>query len=576
MKRERREIQMVFGTLLQITLLFLFLEGLILPANESTDFQRKISAEIKTISSEKIAAHRQLRKELAARRRVIFNNDGCDALYFSSKKKPTVENFLAIRTSPLAQTDITTYSYCSISSGFGHFTHKTKIGQILSRNFNPLDTKTFNITKYFLEKGTDPLRIVCDFAHKNRKECFWSFRMNDTHDAATRPDKPYPLFPRLKAEHPDLMMGSFTKKTKFGSWTAVNYAKPEIRDLAAQYVEEVCQNYEVDGIELDFCRHLCYFPGSALGGSATAEDLKLMTDLMRTIRQITEIEGIKRDRPILLSIRVPDSVEYSKKIGLDLETWLAERLCDFYMASDYFQLESRADLVRQGHKFGVPVYAGISESRVRNGERFSRSGLEAYRARFDTAWNAGLDGIYIFNVYNPNEAYLAEAPHPEVVAKGDRFYFVTTQYGGYKPAFYLADGESYRRLPVLCPDVQTVIGEKKQIYPIETGRAPVKEDLVKGEKLHVFLAMRLGKMPKGQAIPKIKVSINGKEISDPVCNDAWSDDWLDWKLGADDLKSGINEITVQTEKGQIILADLVLVYDEYPFRTELPKRRAVK
>lgn len=575
MKIERCGIARVFGVILQMIMLLLIGEGMTVQAVELTDYQRKISVEFKNISIEKISEYRQWRKDLAARRRVIFNNDGCDALYFPSKEKPDIEKFLAQRTSPLAKTDITTFSYCSISSGFGHFTHKTKIGQILFRNFNPSDKKSFNITKDFMKSGTDPLKIVCDFAHKNNKECFWSFRMNDTHDAATRPDKPYPLFPKLKADRPDLIIGSFSKKTKYGSWTSVNYAKSEIRDLAAQYVEEVCQNYDVDGIELDFCRHLCYFSGTAQGGSAGHDDLEVMTELIRTVRQITEIEGLKRGRPILLSVRVPDSIEYSKKIGLDLETWLGEHLCDFYMASDYFQLESRADLAKQGRKFGVPVYAGISESRVKKEERFSRNGLEAYRARFDTAWNAGLNGIYIFNVYNPKEAFLWEAPHPEKTAKGDRFYFVTTQYGGYKPTSYLADGESYRRLPILCPDIQTVIGEKKQIYPIEIGRAPVREDLAKGDKLHVFLAMRFKKVSKEQTIPKIKVLINDREMSEPVHGNSWSD-WLDWNLNADDLKSGINEIAVQTEKGQIVLSDLVIVFDEFPFRTDVPKKKIAK
>lgn len=47
------------------------------------------------------------RRELAHRqRRVILNNDGCDALYFPSDREPTAENFLALRTSPLADSHV--------------------------------------------------------------------------------------------------------------------------------------------------------------------------------------------------------------------------------------------------------------------------------------------------------------------------------------------------------------------------------------------------------------------------------------------------------------------------------------
>ena len=47
--------------------------------------------------------------------------------------------------------------------------------------------------------------------------------------------------------HPPAVEGS-----KVGGWTAVDYAHPEIRDLAFRYVEEVCRNYDVDGVHFDF------------------------------------------------------------------------------------------------------------------------------------------------------------------------------------------------------------------------------------------------------------------------------------------------------------------------------------
>ena len=34
----------------------------------------------------------------------------------------------------------------------------------------------------------------------------------------------------------------------------MDYGRPEIRDLAFRFVEEVCRNYDVDGVELDFVK----------------------------------------------------------------------------------------------------------------------------------------------------------------------------------------------------------------------------------------------------------------------------------------------------------------------------------
>ena len=72
---------------------------------------------------ETLADLRAARAALAAKpRRLIANNDGCDALYFPAKTEPTAENFLHRRTTALAGSQVDTVSYCTISSGFSHFT----------------------------------------------------------------------------------------------------------------------------------------------------------------------------------------------------------------------------------------------------------------------------------------------------------------------------------------------------------------------------------------------------------------------------------------------------------------------
>ncbi|MCX7008881.1 MAG: family 10 glycosylhydrolase, partial [Kiritimatiellaeota bacterium] len=202
---------------------------------------------------------RETRKQLAHRqRRIIFNNDGCDVLYWPKGEKVTVEKFLERRTSPLAGTQVDAISYCSISSGFSFFTHRTRVGAVLARqpaDFGIQPTMR-NVAQDMIDQGTDCLQAVLGFAHKNKMECFWSMRMNDTHDAEYRPDKPYLLYPQLKVDHPDWLVGEPLKRTPFGRWSSVDYARPEIRDLAFRFIEEVCRNYDVDGVELDFFRHL--------------------------------------------------------------------------------------------------------------------------------------------------------------------------------------------------------------------------------------------------------------------------------------------------------------------------------
>jgi len=202
---------------------------------------------------------RAARREAANRpRRLIFNNDGNEPVYALAEPTPlTAAALLECRTTALADTQVACISYCTWSSGFGLFTHGTTVGQVFSTKeglFAP------NRAPELLAAGVDPLRVMVDFAHRHGREIFWSLRMNDTHDGSKTDYGPIMLRANaLKTAHPEWMIGSADDKPTYGAWTAVDYTRPEIRDLAFRYVEEVCLGYDVDGVELDFFRHPVFF-----------------------------------------------------------------------------------------------------------------------------------------------------------------------------------------------------------------------------------------------------------------------------------------------------------------------------
>ena len=96
--------------------------------------------------------------------------------------------------------------------------------------------------------------------------------------------------------------------------------------MVFRVLQEVCSNYEIDGLLLDFFRHLPTFKTTVLGGDATAAELELLTHLFRRIRRMADEVGAKRGRPILLAVRAPDSLGYAKALGLDLERWMQDDL----------------------------------------------------------------------------------------------------------------------------------------------------------------------------------------------------------------------------------------------------------
>ena len=173
----------------------------------------------KTISS--LETYREIRKEKLNQPRPVFhNNDGCDAYLFPADRVFSISNFLNLRSAGLINSDVSTISYCTITSSFGQFTHNTKTGEFLTLIHQRPGKR--NVVPEFVRLGTDPLEVTCNFAHENGFEFFWSNRVNDTHDYGHRPDKPYERWSKLKTEHPEYLFGTAGEKLPHGRWSAVD------------------------------------------------------------------------------------------------------------------------------------------------------------------------------------------------------------------------------------------------------------------------------------------------------------------------------------------------------------------
>ncbi|NBY36584.1 MAG: hypothetical protein EBQ59_03900 [Verrucomicrobia bacterium] len=479
---------------------------------------------------------REARRQAANRpRRIIFNNDGNEPVYKAEDN--SAEKLLATRTTPLVGSQVDSIFYCSWSSGFGLFTHDTKVGQVFSTKeglFAP------NRTVELLAAGTDPLKVTTEFGHKHGMEVLWSFRMNDTHDGSATDYGPIMLRAnRLKTEHPEYMIGTAQNKPKFGVWTAVDYTLPEIRELAFRYVEEVCQRYDIDGVELDFFRHPVFFRRAAMTGTACDDhERALMTELMVRIRAMTEAEGLRRGRPILVAVRLPDSVEYCRETGLDLEQWLSGGLIDLFIPSGYFQLNEWEYSVELGHRYGVKVYPSLDESRVRDlPAKAMRSTVLSYRGRAAAAWQAGADGVYLFNSFDPKNPIWRELGDMKILNKLDKDYFASIRGAA------SASGNSFPYLsrvnvPLLNP------GKVIAVKGGETVRSTfnANEENLEGRSV-AKLSLQFKNPIESQ---QVKVSLNGIELTDAQ---AQKNNWIEYTLRGSDLKTGRNTVEVSLPTG---------------------------
>ncbi len=380
------------------------------------------------------SAMKEARKQAAHRtRRIIVNNDGNDCRGRKPDEPKTAESFLSKRTSPLVGSQVDAIFYCT--GVFNSYTHHSDETELRAHGDRYADDWAWELQEI---EGRDSLEIMVDFGHRQGWEVLWSMRMNDTHDSADDA-----LLCRWKQDHPDYLMGEKGEKFPYGGqrWSAVNYAIPEVRDKVFRILQDVCTRYDVDGLELDFFRHPVYFEPQMTGDPVTQEHCDMMTALLGRVRAMADEVAEKRGRPVLIAVRVPDSLGYSKAIGLDLERWLEDGLIDIVTGGGYFHLELWENLVALGKQYNVPVYACLSASRIVDPSYPEKPGtLEVWRGEALRAWEAGVGGIYTFNRFNPNDPIFREIGDPGILRGLDRVY----EYNpGKAQAAWLKGGEQF-------------------------------------------------------------------------------------------------------------------------------------
>ena len=332
------------------------------------------------------------------RRRIVQNNDGADG---AAQGSDTPEGFLAHRVQPVANTQVDTICY-NTNDGNMVRGHTSQVAEMYGNFVTPDSPILFRDWKHNLDAlaagGTDPLQLVIGFARRNDLELFWTVRMNDMHDTMNPQ-----MLTRFKRDHPQYLLGrrqeagSYTPDDLRFWWSSLDFEQPQSRDYLFAIIQDVVSRYDIDGIELDYFRHPTYFRPHLEGRAAEQKHLDLLTAFQRRIVDMVRAVSQRRGKVILVAARVPLTVKLCRYVGIDIETWLDDRLLDvMFTGGGYEPLTMPvAQLVDLGHAHEVPVYPCISDSGF-EGEHRTPS---AWRAAAANAWDAGADGIYTFNLF---------------------------------------------------------------------------------------------------------------------------------------------------------------------------------
>ncbi len=143
-------------------------------------------------------------------------------------------------------------------------------------------------------------------------------RVNDIHDSRLEGATEDPLISLTKRDHPEWLLGEEGPRK-----TAYNFALPQVREYKLALAREAIENYDLDGVDWDFCRHSYLF----LQGQES-EGAGLLTGLLGQIKEALDQKSEKVDRRLSFSVRVPGSLDDALAQGMDVRTWLSEGLID--------------------------------------------------------------------------------------------------------------------------------------------------------------------------------------------------------------------------------------------------------
>lgn len=251
-----------------------------------------------------------------------------------------------------------------------------------------------NSFRAMIERNIDVVDMVIASTKKHGAEAWLSIRMNDHH---------YPDDPGFNSS---LCWNRASEVGVNGSKIFMDYTNKVVQNYYKGYICELCENYDIDGIELDILRSAPYM--STVNSANITKLNSYIRELRETINEVAAIKGKK----IRLSARVYSTPQHNIDLGLDPAQWVADGLIDTltvegcYIPTYYdIPIETwRSNIdAKNIDKHPYTLLAGYDwavrcDSTDYSGYAMTMT-LEQLKGFAGNMYNRGADGIYIFNFY---------------------------------------------------------------------------------------------------------------------------------------------------------------------------------
>ena len=265
-----------------------------------------------------------------------------------------------------------------------------------------LESDGYGYSDYFLNGG-DMVKVLVDRCKANGMAPFVSYRLNDCHlmefMGTKHPKSAW--VSRFYAEHPEYMLDPKHKEKApegYSHLRGQNWAIPEVRDYKFALIEEVCANYDLAGLELDFLRDNMLFRLDETDEQQRVDIISAFVKKVRRMLDRTARPGQRR----YFCVRIPLQIAAHGAIGLDVLK-LAEAGVDMLNLSDWYGTNQRTDIAEVRRIVpDAAIYFEMTQSSGRSGHGpgdypYPRTSDEQFYTAAHLAHSRGADGISLFN-----------------------------------------------------------------------------------------------------------------------------------------------------------------------------------
>jgi hypothetical protein len=420
----------------------------------------------------------------------------------------------------------------------------------------------------FVLNGGDVVKVFLDRCKLRGQAGFISVRLNDAHHkerALFEPkDKPGTSIgmsvTRHYVEHPEYWLREKSEKGR-GSDLVQNWAEREVRVLKFKLIEELCENYDLDGIELDFMRFYNFFRPEE---TKEAQRRDIMTSFVKDVRSLldrTERNGKRR----WLCARVPAITKAHDPLGIHLPDMVAAGLDMVNLSMSYFTVQQTDLATIRASIPDATVYLELCHS-IWNGTKltpgydtftFRRTTKEQYQTAAHLAYARGADGVSAFNFAyyrehgGPGRGPFNEPPFEVFNKIADRAWLAQQPQH-----WFLAPGwnNPFARPPILPRKVET---GNTAVFNLDL--APPKDGWQRDGRLRLQLDVE-------NHTGKWKARINGTElaasalVSEPFPNPyppmlGTPSQMRAWTVPSNLLVDGMNKVEFALDTGEAVEID---------------------